>query len=136
MLDWLDTCLRGPRNLYFDHLRADGSLDRTAWSYNQGSVIGADVLLYRLTGDGAALANAEAVAVASLPYLAPGTREPPEFVAVLARHLLELGAVDGDPHWRDAVQMWVDATWLRPHARLLTHAALAQVYALLATTAS
>ena len=136
MLGWLDTCLRGPRGLYYDHLRADGSVDRTAWSYNQGSVIGADVLLYRLENDGAALANAESVAAASLPYLAPATTEPPEFVAILARDLLELGAADGDPRWRAAVQAWVDASWLRPHARLMTQAALVQVYALLATTAA
>jgi hypothetical protein len=132
MLAWLDTCLRGPRGLYFDHLGADGTVDRTLWSYNQGAVVGADVLLYRLTGDADALTNAEDVAQASLPYLAPGVNEPPEFAAILARHLLELAALDGDTSLRDAVHAWADATWSHARGAPLAQAALVQVYALLA----
>ena len=33
--------------LFFDKLRGDGTLDETLWTYNQGSMIGANVLLAR-----------------------------------------------------------------------------------------
>lgn len=147
MLDWLDGCLRAPSGLYFDHVGGDGSIDRTTWSYNQGAVIGAETLTYQLAGDPNALARAEELADASLGYLDPSTlgREPPEFVAILCRNLLELGSVDGEPRWREAVQAYADAAWAttrdpstglfrfgRARPRLLDQAAVTQIYALLA----
>jgi hypothetical protein len=66
---------------------------------------------------------------------------------VLARNLLLLGAADGDPRWRVAVQAYADAAWAtardpltgvfrfgRPRGSLLEQAALTQIYALLAAT--
>src|SRR5438094_130766 len=66
MLNWLDRCMLAPNGLYWDHIDANGVVDYTHWSYNQGSLIGADVLLYRQTHDADALARAEALADATL----------------------------------------------------------------------
>ena len=118
--------------LYYDHFARDGAMDATQWSYNQGNVIGALLAL----GDATSLAHAERIAAASLRWLEPQRNgdEPPEFVAVLARNVVALGAVDGDPRWRAAVQTYADATWSRPLPRVLDRAAVTQLYALLAAT--
>ena len=146
MLDWLDGCLRGADGFYADHIDATGALVPRAWSYNQGLVIGADVLAAQ-AGDPAALARAESLAQASLYFLDPSRlwAEPAEFDAVLARNLLLLGRADGNLRWRAAVQAYADTawTWTRDPAtglfdldgtgpRLIEQAALTQIYALLA----
>src|SRR5436305_11666551 len=132
MLRWLDTCMLAPDGLYYDHFARDGTMDATQWSYNQGNVIGALLAL----GDPTSLAHAERIASASLRWLDPQRNgdEPPEFVAVLARNVVALGAVDGDPRWRAAVQTYADAAWSRPLPRVLDRAAVTQLYALLAAT--
>ena len=145
MLDWLDRCLRRGDNAYADHVRADGVIDQSVWSYNQGLVLGAKALLSR-TGDPHALADAQCIGRASLRFLSPwslGT-EPPEFVAVLARNFLLLGDIDGDPRWRAAVQAYADAAWAQGRdpatglfhvgspPSLIQQAAFVQIYALLA----
>jgi Glycosyl hydrolase family 76 len=145
MLDWLDLCLRRGDNAYADHMRLDGVIDQSVWSYNQGLVLGAKALASR-TGDPYALADAQCIARASLRFLAPWTlgAEPPEFVSVLARNLLLLGAIDGDPRWRAAVQAYADAAWAQGRdpatglfrvgspPSLIQQAAFVQIYALLA----
>jgi len=146
MLDWLDSCLLEPDGFYSDHIDASGRLEPRAWSYNQGLVIGADVLAAQ-AGDPTALPRAESLAQASLYFLDPSRlwAEPAEFDAVLARNLLLLGRVDGDQQWRAAVQAYADTAWASTRdpatglfdldgtgPRLIEQAALTQVYALLA----
>src|ERR1700751_3977305 len=48
--EWVRTCLLPPGWLYGDHIR-HGVVDRTVWSYNQGTMIGAGTLLYQETGN-------------------------------------------------------------------------------------
>ncbi len=66
--EWVRTCLRSPSELYYDHIRLHGVIDTTLWSYNQGSMIGAGVLLYQVTGNGAYLYQARQTAKAALAY--------------------------------------------------------------------
>src|SRR6185437_4494927 len=76
--------------LFFDKLRGDGTVDKTLWTYNQGSMVGANVLLARHAGPGAPyLARAEAIAAKALRHYA-GTYErcPAAFNAILFRNLL------------------------------------------------
>jgi hypothetical protein len=149
MLAWVETCMRAPDGLLSDHLSLDGQLDQTHWSYNQGTAIGAYVLLYRLTGDADALRLAEGLADASLSYFdrTPGGREPPYFLAIFFHNILDLYAVDGNHAYRDAAQAYADAAWAgsriagtnvfrfvssRP-TTLLEQAAMVQIYATLTT---
>jgi Glycosyl hydrolase family 76 len=148
MLGWVERCMAAPNGLLGDHIRLDGGLDRTQWSYNQGTAIGAYVLLYQLTGDAGALARAEELAQKSLDSFdrTPRGGEPPFFLAILFRNLLELGKVDGSPRYHDEAQAYADAIWtgLRDprtglfsfHGAgpetLLEQAAVVQLYALLA----
>src|SRR5579872_3419282 len=113
MLDWLDTCLLAPNGLYWDHIAADGSIDRTEWSYNQGAVIGALVLLYKTTGDPAALARAEQLADSTLQYLGSrwSTSEPVVFATIFFRDLLTLSDADRNQAYVAAAQAYADNAW-------------------------
>jgi glycosyl hydrolase family 76 len=148
MLSWVEACMRGPDGLLWDHLGKDGALDQTHWSYNQGTAIGANVLLYRLTNDTGALERARQLAGASLSYFdrTPGGREPPYFLAIFFRNVLQLAAVDHDPAYRAAVEGYADAAWERSRLAgtdvfrfdssgpsLLEQAAMVQIYAALTT---
>ena len=144
MLGWLDACMLAPNGLFSDHLAGDGSLDATQWSYNQGSALGAYLMLYETTGSRAALARAEAIADGTLAAFATRwSAEPPEFAAIFFRRLLELAQVDGRSGYVAAAQAYGDAEWVAardpatglfssgPTPRLLDQAAMVQLYAAL-----
>jgi rhamnogalacturonyl hydrolase YesR len=143
LLGWLDRCMLAPNGLYWDHIDLAGNVERTQWSYNQGSVIAANLLLYDTTGDAGALAAAERIADASLDQF-DDEREPPEFAVVLFRSLLALADLDGRSRYVTAAERYGDAAWRRlrdprtglfrhgGRATLLQQAAFVQLYAELA----
>ncbi|HSZ68818.1 MAG TPA: glycoside hydrolase family 76 protein [Solirubrobacteraceae bacterium] len=144
---WVRQCLLEPNDLYADHINDNGTVQRTLWSYNQGSMMGAGVLLYQATHEGAYLYQARQTAKAALAYY-PYTRlsnENPFFVAVYFRNLMYLDSVTHDPPGNLPAREYVYYAWLRhrlsdnlfaygnpPTAELLWQAAIVQVYALLA----
>ena len=148
MLDWVERCMAAPNGLLWDHIGADGLLDRTHWSYNQGTAIGAYALLYRLVGDAAALRRAQELAAKSLDYFDrdPRGAEPPFFLAIFFRNLLALEEVDHEARYRAEAQAYADGVWrdlrdprtglfsFRGSApeTLLEQAAVVQLYASLA----
>lgn len=146
MLAWLDRCMLAPNGLYWDHIDLAGKVDQTQWSYNQGSVIAADVLLYETTGDAQALARAEELADASVAHFDGrwDTGEPPEFAAVFFRSLLSLADADGRSDYVEAAERYGDDAWSSSRdpqtglfrysgrSSLLEQAALVQLYAALA----
>ncbi len=138
--------------LFWDKLRDDGTIDETLWSYNQGSMIGANVLLHRRAGVSPAgcLARAEAIARKALEYFAGGGYEaqPPAFNAIFFRNLLLLHAATGDVELRveiiQAMRAYTDRAWSQRRDRrdrfhfssggvtLLDQSAMVQLLALLA----
>lgn len=146
MLDWVDACMLAPDGLYWDHIDASGTIDQTEWSYNQGSLIGALVLLAQETNDPSQITRAEQIADRSLAYFQDRwlTQEPPEFAAIFFRNLLALAAVDHRSDYVDAAQAYADGMWnehrdpatglysLNGPTRLLDQAAVVDVYAELA----
>jgi hypothetical protein len=149
MLSWVTQCMLAPDGLLWDHLTLDGRRNEAHWSYNQGTAIGANVLLYRLTADTTALGRAESLADRSLTYFdhTPGGREPPVFLAIFFENLLDLASADGNADYRAQAQAYADGAWdqvrdtktglFRFHGArpvgLLEQAAMVRLYALLAT---
>jgi hypothetical protein len=149
--EWVRSCLMAPSALYYDHIRLHGVIDPTLWSYNQGSMIGAGVLLYQATGNGAYLYQARQTAKAALAYFTIQRllSENPFFPAVYFRNLMYLDTVTHDPPGAKLAQSYVDSLWVHqrltsglfvfgspPSSQLLTQAAVVQIYALLSTPAS
>jgi hypothetical protein len=100
--------LRLPSGLYADHYRADdGSVEQSVYSYNQGTPLGAQVLMYRATGDASWLDRAKQTAGAALQYYgaddASGNRfyqQPPVFNAIFLRNLANLASAAAAPDER------------------------------------
>lgn len=116
MYEWTRGCLLAPNQLYWDNIGLDGSIDKTQWSYNQGVMIGAGVLLYRATGDRTYLAQAQQTAQAALAYYGRDDRyfdQPARFNAIFFANLLQLDAVDHDPAYRKAMENYADAAHRR-----------------------
>lgn len=66
---WLYENLRDPEdNIYWNSKGADGSINRTKWTYNSGAMIAAGVRLYEATGDVKYLNEAKATANSSYDY--------------------------------------------------------------------
>jgi hypothetical protein len=157
MYAWVNTALGAGRDsgtpatgLFFDKVRGDGTIDETLWTYNQGSMIGANVLLARQAGqDAPYLARAEAIAAKALRHYS-GSYEsrPAAFNAILFRNLLELHVATADDglrrRIRGAMSAYAEAVWATRRDRydrfhfarggrtLLDQSAMVQVYALLA----
>src|SRR6266550_409450 len=148
---WVRRCLLQPGGLYSDHIRRGGAIDRTVWSYNQGTMMGAGALLYRATGNAGYLYEARQTARAALAYFVPARlgAENPFFPSVFFRNLLYLDSVTHDPPGPRSAQAYVDYAWQNLRlgtdlfvagspatAQLLVQAAIVQVYALLCSPPS
>jgi hypothetical protein len=112
---YLKSNLRAPNGMYYDH-RDVGTdkLDDHFYSYNQGAPIGADVELYRITGNTSYLDDAKQTAAASLDYYSQDDRlwkESPAFNAIFFRNLLALDQVAPDPRYRQAMNDYLDRAW-------------------------
>jgi hypothetical protein len=159
MYEWVLATLDASREsdspatgLFWDKFRGDGTLDKTLWSYNQGTMVGANVLLARRSRTGRAeyLTRAEAIARNALRHFADSGyhRQPPAFNAVFFRNLLLLHATTGDAELRteiiEAIRGYIDYAWYERRDRrdlfhlpnggvtLLNQSAIVQLLALLA----
>jgi hypothetical protein len=155
MYEWvngtLDASGGSATGLFWDKIRGEGTIDETLWSYNQGSMVGANVLLARRGGDSAPgyLARAEAIARKALRHYAGDRleRHVPSFNAIFFRNLLLLHAATGDASLREeiiaAMRGYADWAWrerrddadrfhLSDQDGLLDQSAMVQVLALLA----
>ena len=126
MYEWVLATLDASREsdlpgtgLFWDKLRGDGTLDKTLWSYNQGSMIGANVLLARRGGKSRAeyLGRAEAIARKALAHFGRDgyERHPAAFNAIYFRNLLLLHAATGDAALRaeilETIRRYTDDVW-------------------------
>ena len=139
MYGWVSRCLAGPDGLYYDHVDSRGKVAKQEWTYNQGAMIAAGVLLARATGQRSYLDQARRSAKAALAHYGESgyKGEPPIFVAIFFGDLNLLRQVAPLPSYRSALR-----DYLRRHITLRTdghfgtslvfQAAAAQLYSLAA----
>jgi hypothetical protein len=115
MYGWVRHCLAAPSGLYYDHLDRRGNVSKQEWTYNQGAMIAAGVLLARATGRRSYLDQAEATATPALAhYGRSGYKgEPPIFVAIFFGDLNLLQQVVQVPSYRASL-----LDYLRRHVTL------------------
>ena len=103
--DWLQQALVDPdTGLVWDgvHPYEEPSPDRTLWTYNQGTLVGAEVQLWLATGDAARLDRARRTAAAALDrygekgFPVEGVGDGSVFKGILARYLGDLVTADPD----------------------------------------
>jgi hypothetical protein len=136
MMAWVESCLHDSDGLYGDHVGGDGRIDRTEWSYNQGSMLEAYRLLYKATGQRSDLTQAETIADKTLAAFHGRWRgEPAQFAAIFFRRLLDLAAADHRQNYVLAAQRYAAHLWTKPRSQLFVQAAIVQMYAALATKA-
>jgi Glycosyl hydrolase family 76 len=112
-LGWLDATLRRPDRLYADRIDGD-RVERTVWSYNQGSTAAAHIWRHRAIGDRGSRDAARAIAAATVTWLARDDRlwhQPPVFNAIAFRGLLAVHDVTPVPGLLDMVDAYLDRAW-------------------------
>lgn len=143
---WMNANLQADNGMYWDHVRADGIIDTTLHSYNQGAMIGANVWLYRVSGERVYLDRAINLAEVSSAWFRNGGRDdqPIAFNALYFRRLLELNDLRPTQAWVDLVLDEADLLWTRARDRdsglmttsapltLLDQAAAVQIFGMLA----
>lgn len=142
---WEREALLQRDDLYADRLDPDGTVHQEIWSYNQGTMIGAGVLLHQMTGDADYLDHALATAASAIRRFTPEalSRQLPAFNAIFFRNALLLppGRIVGA--MLDRAQAYSALMWdqLRDDRRglflgtgppLNHNTPMAQIYALLA----
>jgi len=124
ILDWLEP-LKAPSGVYWDSISDAGTIDFRTYTYNTGTVLHANALMYAITGEQTYLDGARALAEASIAHF---MREDPQtgqlfypatpwFNAVLLRGYVALYHADPqhDPRFIEMVRANLDYAWT--HAR-------------------
>lgn len=150
MYAWVYQHLEDGEELFWDHVRPDGTIDYAPYTYNQGAMIGANLHFYRLTGDPIFLDRAQRTARATLALGGGHEIEHQEiaFNAIFFSALLELDEARPNATYRErildyATSIWADkrdpstglATTSAP-LTLLDQAAMVRIFALAASAAA
>jgi hypothetical protein len=100
---------------FWNLVRLDGTIDTNIWSYNQGVMIGARLLQYRLGGNPSDLRLAEAIARQTLQTFGDFTGQPPSFNAMCFQNMLALCAASSNTTLKatmlQVMQQYADWSW-------------------------
>ncbi len=111
MDSFTDTHLRRADGLYSDSVRTDFThRDESLMSYNQGSPVGAKMVLHRITGDEKYKADAVQTAKSAVRHYREDDRlwkHAPVFNAVMFRNLMELD----DPEVTELLTAYLQRVW-------------------------
>jgi Glycosyl hydrolase family 76 len=114
MYQWVNKCLKSPSGLYDDHVNPDGSVNTTIWSYNQGTMVGAGVLLFQITGNSGYLTAAQDTAAAAVAHFGTAATlqsQGPAFNAIYFRDLFLLNQVQANSAYGSEAQAYATYMW-------------------------
>ena len=143
LYQWTNKYLQAPAGTYYDNIKTQSlEVAKAEYTYNTGSMLQANVVLYTITKDQKYLAEAKRVAAAGKARFYKNGRLPDNywFNAVLLRGYVALFKVDKNKEWitffrEDADNIWDterDATNLlgrKPAKSLIDQAAMVEIYA-------
>jgi Glycosyl hydrolase family 76 len=114
MYNWVRTCLLAPNDMYYDHLDSAGTVNTALWSYNQGTMVGAGLLLYEVTGQSSYLQQATQTAGASIQYYGSNDelyQQPDVFNVIFFRNLFALAQVNHDSSYAALATSYANTAW-------------------------
>ncbi|NCD72325.1 glycoside hydrolase family 76 protein [Mucilaginibacter agri] len=141
---WTNKRLQAPDGLYYDNINTKTlKIAEAKYTYNTGTMLQANVILYKMTREKKYLAEAQRIAAAGRKYFFKDGRLPNGeywFNAVMLRGYEELYKVDKNKAWIDFYQQDADAIWAterdennmlgsKPAMRLIDQAAMIEIYA-------
>lgn len=118
--DWMKTNLGDPNGVYWnDKKTMDGTVNKTYYTYNTGSMLEASVLLYQFTNNKKYLDEAEFMAKGAYQHFSNEKHDPklniqvdvPWFLTVLFRGYEALYHVDGNYSYIAAINKDLDYAW-------------------------
>jgi hypothetical protein len=128
ILEWTKQLKDDASGVYSDNIDDQGVIEPTKWTYNTGTPLHANALVYAATGDTSYLAEARSLASASLAWFGPQATlengqdlhvfpDTPWFNSILFRGLVALAEIDPEPDWTPVKAMLDFANYGWQHAR-------------------
>jgi uncharacterized protein YyaL (SSP411 family) len=114
LYNWVNAHLRSPEGVYYDNVKLPSlKIDSAVYTYNTGTMLQSNVLLYEITQDKKYLTEAQQMAKAAEKFFYKNGKLPGNywFNVVLLRGYMELYAID---HNRQQIQFFIDdanRTW-------------------------
>jgi uncharacterized protein YyaL (SSP411 family) len=143
---WVNRYLQSPEGIYYDAIKVPSlQISTPFYTYNTGSMLQSNVLLYEVTKDRKYLKEAERIAMAGKLHFFRNGRLPANywFNAVMLRGYVELYKVDKDSKWidffkEDANRIWAEERdkdnllGTKAQKSLIDQAGMLEIYARLA----
>jgi uncharacterized protein YyaL (SSP411 family) len=140
---WTNKWLQSPEGIYYDNIKIPSlKIAKAAYTYNTGTMLQANVLLYDITKDPNYLREAQRIAAAGKQQFFRNGRLPGNywFNAVLLRGYEALYRVDHNRDWISFFEQDADAIWNterdasnflgpKPAKSLIDQAAMIEIYA-------
>jgi hypothetical protein len=113
MYHWVRICLREASGLYADNIDLAGTIDKSIYIYNQGTMLGTEVLLYQVSGDPRYLERAVEAAHTTMSFFTSAQLEGqnPFFFAIFAENLMRLNAVAPNPAYPAYLEEYASRAW-------------------------
>jgi rhamnogalacturonyl hydrolase YesR len=141
---WTNDHLQTPEGIYYDNIQTSSlKIGKAIFTYNTGTLLQSNVLLYQVTEDKKYLDEAHRIAKAGRNYFFKNGRLPNGnywFNAVMLRGYEELFKIDKNRDWIDFYEIDADAIWNterdvnnmvgpKPVKGLIDQAAMIEIYA-------
>lgn len=114
LMQWVDAHLLSPQGVYYDNMRLPGrSIDKRCYTYNTGTMLEANVMLYELTRDNKYLVRAKKMAADAFSFFYKGGRWPGHkwFNVVLLRGYQRLRKHDNSRRYVNSFRAEGDRIW-------------------------